>query len=344
VVRYRQEKFLPRYQDLLSRTAQFDKGGKILGEESLPDGQREVILHYHDESIFYGNDRRKLRRTHSLESCKPYAKGEGQSVMIVDFVSATIGWLASPDGTERARVHIRPGKARDGYFSSEEVMNQLNTAMDILERFYPQYKHVFIFDNARTHTKRAECALSARSMPKKPHPTFGANCVVRDDHGKPIVDPQGRPLTERRRMEDATFQDGARQPLYFPQNHTRYPGFFKGMTAILRERGFEDPEKIRAACPGFKCDKEAINCCQRRILFDEKDFTNVPSLVESHCQTRGFEVLFLPKFHPELNMIEMCWGYAKRLYRELPPTQKMDEIERNALHSPDNVPLDSMRR
>jgi hypothetical protein len=145
-------------------------------------------------------------------------------------------------------------------------------------------------------------------------------------------------------MEDATFQDGARQPLYFPQNHTRYPGFFKGMTAILRERGFEDPEKIRAACPGFKCDKEAINCCQRRILFDEKDFTNVPSLVESHCQTRGFEVLFLPKFHPELNMIEMCWGYAKRLYRELPPTQKMDEIERNALHSPDNVPLDSMRR
>lgn len=167
VVRYRQETFLPRYQDLHSQAAQFDHDcGKIPGEEPLPDGQREVIFHYHDESIFYGNDRRKLRWTHDSESCKPYAKGEGQSVMIADFVSATLGWLASPDGTERARVHIRPGKARDGYFSSEEVISQLNTAMDILERFYPQYKHVFIFDNARTHKKSGMCSFGAEHAQK----------------------------------------------------------------------------------------------------------------------------------------------------------------------------------
>jgi len=34
--------------------------------------------------------------------------------------------------------------------------------------------------------------------------------------------------------------------------------------------------------------------------------------LRGHCEARGYEVLFLPKFHPELNFIEMCWGYGKR--------------------------------
>ena len=38
--------------------------------------------------------------------------------------------------------------------------------MDILEKHYPNEDHVLVFDNATTHTKRADNAFSTRKMPK----------------------------------------------------------------------------------------------------------------------------------------------------------------------------------
>jgi hypothetical protein len=40
----------------------------------------------------------------------PYAKGEGESLMIADFVSADYGWLHSPDGKESAHIIFHPEK------------------------------------------------------------------------------------------------------------------------------------------------------------------------------------------------------------------------------------------
>lgn len=345
VVKYRQDVFLPQYLELNERAAQFDEEGKLIPRQfPIAPGTKEVMFHHHDESTFFANDRRKLRWIHSTESPKPYAKGDGQSVMVADFVSSAIGWLRSPDGAKRARVTLRPGKARDGYFTHEEFLTQLTTAMDILEDFYPEFQHVFILDNATTHTKRSETALSARRMPKNPSPTFTIKTVVRDQKGRPLLDQTGRVQTVARKMEDARFADGTPQPLYFPADHPKFPNYFKGMTQLLKERGFKEPEKLRAECKGFKCACNATECCQRRILFNQPDFANVLSMAENLCLSRGFIVLFLPKFHPEMNFIEMCWGYGKRLYRELPPASSSDRVEANALWSLDQVPLQVMRR
>jgi len=47
----------------------------------------------HDESTFYAHDQHKLRWVHSSESAKLYAKGEGASLMVADFISPDYGWL-----------------------------------------------------------------------------------------------------------------------------------------------------------------------------------------------------------------------------------------------------------
>lgn len=87
-----------------------------------------------------------------------------------------------------------------------------------------------------------------------------------------------------------------------------------------------------------------LDCCCRRLLYNEPDFVNVPSLLETECNSRGFKVIFLPKFHCELNFIEQCWGYAKGNYRKFPTSSKEADLERNLIEALETIPLASMRR
>ena len=67
------------------------------------------------------------------------------------------------------------------------------------------------------------------------------------------------------------------------------------------------------------------------MLYNETDFSEVESLLETTCKARGFQILFLPKFHCELNFIEQCWGYSKRIYGQYPISSKEDDLEHNVL-------------
>ncbi|KAI1781774.1 hypothetical protein LXA43DRAFT_1105349 [Ganoderma leucocontextum] len=330
VVDYRQTRFLPEMATYDCNARQWDKDGQeipILDDDPRPREQR-------------------VRWVHKSEKAVPRKKGDGVSLMVADFVSAEYGWLRSPDGAESARVIFRPGVNRDGYFTHEDVLVHATTAMDILSRHYPNECHIFIFDNVPTHLKRAADALSARHMSKFPtvpaNPMFGVETTVLGDDSKPIYGPNGKPLKTKVRMQNATFADGTPQSLYFEDGPRA--GVFKGMATLLEERGFTDAWKLRYECPSFKCAPPALNCCCRRLLFNQPDFRDVESLLETHCKTRGFPILFLPKFHCELNFIEQCWGYAKRVYRQAPPSSLEADLERNALEALEAVPLVSIRR
>ncbi|RXW11883.1 hypothetical protein EST38_g13972, partial [Candolleomyces aberdarensis] len=273
---------------------------------------------------------------HKDAPAKPYRKGEGVSYMVANYVSADYGWLKAPDGRS-AQVAIKPGKNRDGYMTNEDILAQFEGAVALAKELYPNDNHYFIFDNATTHLKRPEGSLSARRMPKGESLVFGADVPKRDAEGKVIPGEK-----ERIPMHGALF-NGESQPLYFPPEDGVGMGTFKGMEQILAERGIETTG-LKAECKEFKCAPPQQDCCMRRILYNEPDFQNVESNLEIFAKSLGVQAIFLPKYHCELNFIEQCWGYAKRLYRLKPESSREDALEKNTLEAVDSVPLVSMRR
>ncbi|KAF7364502.1 hypothetical protein MVEN_00318900 [Mycena venus] len=122
----------------------------------------------------------------------------------------------SPAGSTTLKLRSLEERKREGYFTNDDIIKQTNHAMDILSRDYADEKHVFIFDNATTHTKRAGNALSARNMPKF-MPKNGKNFLVPVNKigtdGKPIYDAQGDFVKVQVRMRDETLPNGTPQPL-----------------------------------------------------------------------------------------------------------------------------------
>ena len=107
----------------------------------------------HDESPFSMNDRRKVFWKGPQDKNIPRPKGEGVTIMATDLVSADHGWLRSPDGMVRARRLFKVGKNHQGYFTNDDILEQAHAAIDILETYYSNDRHVLIYDNATTHRK-----------------------------------------------------------------------------------------------------------------------------------------------------------------------------------------------
>ena len=87
------------------------------------------------------------------------------------------------------------------------------------------------------------------------------------------------------------------------QKMTTVTGEAKGLQTVLEEHGFE-VQKLRAKCTPV-CPFESQNCCMARLLSQQEDFVNQESMLESMIKEQGHLHLFLPKFHCELNPIEM---------------------------------------
>ncbi|PBL04490.1 hypothetical protein ARMGADRAFT_1041776 [Armillaria gallica] len=226
--------------------------------------------------------------------------------MAINFISADYGFLQSPDGKESART---------------------KTAMDILMKHFPEEDHVLVFDNATMHLKCPDEALSASKMTKGVS-AFRVMVNVLSADGKPTYSADGKLLKQKE------------QDLYFAEDHEN-ARLFKGMAIILQERGMVTESKKKAQC-GSKfsdCPEGAIDCCCQCTLYNQPDFVAVKSRLEMVCKVWGFQVLFLPKFHCELNFIEQCWRYAKQVYHMCPPSSKEDNLEQNILEVLNSIPL-----
>jgi hypothetical protein len=79
--------------------------------------------------------------------------------------------------------------------------------------------------------------------------------------------------------------------------------------AMGQEDSLEEADLAQAEEP----DEELKDdwCCMYRALSLQDDFANEKPMLQHYLEGRGHVCLFLPKFHCELNPIEMLWGYAK---------------------------------
>ena len=89
-----------------------------------------------------------------------------------------------------------------------------------------------------------------------------------------------------------------------------------------RKRKRKEPKEMLDMCGQCKRErshkeKHAIHqprtdCCLTKLLSQQADFKEQLNMLEEVIEKAGHICLFLPKFHCELNPIEMLWGYVKR--------------------------------
>ena len=92
-------------------------------------------------------------------------------------------------------------------------------------------------------------------------------------------------------------------------------GTQKGIKTILSERGlWREQPRMQLECMACVAgapppDNEA--CCARRALSNCPDFAGSQCWLEEVVEEAGCKMIFLNKFHHELNFIEMVWAHIK---------------------------------
>ena len=185
VVDYRQA-FVLRFKEYDRRFHAWDDAGNELPCPSgfaVPGAINcfHLILVTHNELTFHQNDQWKIYWGHP-GGATPKPKGEGVSLMISDFLTSEWARLrdndrcvvaASPSSQthtsspSKAQIIFQPGKSRQGWFTLDHLLAQVDNAIDIFNNLTRGYAQVlFLFNNALNHHKCADDAISAWNMVK----------------------------------------------------------------------------------------------------------------------------------------------------------------------------------
>lgn len=162
IVRYWQDGFLPMMAALKKYLWKWIDGiENIQNQKALNYILQFVIIWFYNKSVFYVHDCRKSHWVYRDKMVMPKSKGEDASLIIADFISADYRWLHSPDRTKHAHEYFKLDKNWDRWFTNEDILDQATNAIDVLKRYYPNERHILVFDNVITYLK---CSLTAPSV------------------------------------------------------------------------------------------------------------------------------------------------------------------------------------
>ena len=207
----------------------------------------------------------------------------------------------------------------------------------IFERMYPSAIAEFVFDQSSAHAAFAKDALNSNEMNVKPG---GRQRLMRD-----TLIPMDNPHPELHGKPQ-----GMVFPSDLPPHHPNFKlrGQAKGMLRVLEEHGLvsilqaANGGKVVGECQTCRLShkvqeqlhreaqaaadgkeelaegpidvvKESLHtdCCMQKMLANQQDFKDEKPLIQIILEAAGHKCWFLPKFHCELNPIEMYWGWTK---------------------------------
>jgi hypothetical protein len=183
------------------------------------------------------------------------------------------------------------------------------------ERLHPGCKFKFGFDHSQNHKVRKPNALWALNLNQS-------------DGGKKV-----KPLRD-------TVWKGIIQKMQ------RADGVQKGIKTILIEREEWEPGMVLLckACedPLFTGPK-VYKCCSRTLLASHEDFKQSVPWLQEVAAARGHDIFFFPKFHCELNFIEMIWAYIKAHLRKI-CTFSFKDLQLTLPQALKDMPLSFMKK
>lgn len=288
-----------QYMETVERRMK-DYGGKerdTIIEPKLQEGERECVLITHDEMICYANDGTQVIWIEEGEiDLRP--KTNGSSLMVSGFTCPCHGWLTL-NGKTSWKI-IRPSS--DGNWLNTDLVEQLHEVIPLFKELHPECDLVFAFDNSSNHLGRAPDELNVNHM----NLSDGGKNKLPRRNTKFQVEIQGGHKEWRDQLMSVGF-DAEGEPIA------------KGIKSTLQERGLWRND-LKLQCAKYtvdECEGKGLNCCARRILSEQPDFKKaknscwIREIVESY----GCFLTFYPKFHCELNYIELIWAFVKKWLR-----------------------------
>ena len=213
-------------------------------------------------------------------------KGCRRIIHVSDFVEEENGRLIirNEEGVvvKDARCITYPGSGGDAWWDHTQLLTQVDKAISIFKEVHPSCVGLFLFDHSSVHASLRPNVLCAFDMNKS---NGGKQRKQKDT----IIPMNNRYVEHRRKAQKMTTEAGQA----------------KGLQQTLKECGF-DVRRMCVKCSPV-CPLENDDCCMARLLSKQDDFRLQESLLEQKFKARGHLCVFLPKFHCELNPIEMVW-------------------------------------
>jgi hypothetical protein len=211
-------------------------------------------------------------------------KGRGRLIHILDFIEEDNRCLiiCNQEGVVVKDAHciMYPGVSGDQWWDLAQLLAQVDWAIDIFEEAHPNCVMLCLFDHSSMHASFGPDALRAFDVNK----SNGGKKKLQKD----TIIPMNNPTVECHRKIQKMMTES---------------GEAKGLQQMLKERRFN----IRRMCAKCSpvCPFENNDCCMAQLLSKQDDFRNQISLLEQNIRMCNHICVFLPKFHCELNLIEM---------------------------------------